>query len=73
MTASPPLPRFSDARVTLRWLAFLAPVVVVSSAIVWFLPRPEPALAASLGGAAALLGAAGLGLWYAEPELRVAR
>jgi len=56
--AGEPVPRFSDWRVTVRWLPVVV-VLAVAIALVGalFLPRPIPALAVSVGGAAVVAAA----------------
>lgn len=54
-TDPPPL-RFSDTRVLVRWGArVILPIGGLTVVLALLLPRPEPALAAGLGGSAAIV------------------
>jgi hypothetical protein len=70
MTGTPSVPRFSDARVTVRWgLRIVLPIPVAVVVVGLLLPRPEPALAAGIFGAALLVGVTIFGLF----RLRIPR
>ncbi|MGA8542856.1 MAG: hypothetical protein WB947_04865 [Thermoplasmata archaeon] len=59
MTNVPAVPRFSDARVTIRWIgAFIIPFVIVVLLVVALLPKPEPALAVALVSSAIFVAVA---------------
>jgi hypothetical protein len=63
MRITPSVPRFSDARVTIRWaLAVVLPLIVAIVFVAFLVPRPEPALAVGLLGAAALVAATIFGI-----------
>jgi hypothetical protein len=56
---APAVPRFSDARLTIRWLTIgVVPLVVALVVVALLLPRPEPALLVGVAGAGLLLGVA---------------
>ncbi|MGI0129813.1 MAG: hypothetical protein ACREDE_08850 [Thermoplasmata archaeon] len=57
MTTFGPVQRFSDARVTVRWLlGAVVPIVVAIILVALLTPKPEPSLALTLAGLAALGG-----------------
>jgi hypothetical protein len=70
MTGTSSVPRFSDARVTVRWgLGIVLPILVAVVLVALLLPRPEPALAVGIFAAALLAGVTIFGLF----RLRIPR
>jgi hypothetical protein len=65
MSSVPSTPRFSDARVTVRWIVgVVLPIFVLTLVAVLLVPRPEPALGIALFGAALMVAIAALGILW---------
>jgi hypothetical protein len=70
LASDPPRPRFSDARVTFRWVfGLILPIVVTTIIAALLLPQPEPALAVALFGGAMLVTLAVYGVLRVRPPL----
>jgi hypothetical protein len=62
------VPRFSDARRTVRWLgAIVLPLIVGTIVVTLVVRRPEPALAVGLVGASLIAAVVFLGVLWGRP------
>jgi hypothetical protein len=61
-------PRFSDARLTMRWVVGLVlPLFTLTLLAALLLPRPEPALAVGGLGAGSIVVVATVGVLFGRP------
>jgi len=70
MAIPSPIPRYSDARVVVRWtLAFALPIISGTTVAVALLPKPEPAVLVAYVGVALFVGLLLLGMFRARIPL----